>query len=115
MDAICLALYNNTPRFKQAATGNYYTRLADKTETLDVSKVYQLMRRNTGEAMVELNFIGSDDEEYLASWYINRGRKKATEPIHKVKWSLTNLKTQQSWNSYKSIDAEIILVVGLDF
>ena len=62
LDAICLALYNNTPRFRQATAGRYINRVGDQSADLDVTNVYQLMRRNTSEAWVELYFIGSYDE-----------------------------------------------------
>ena len=60
LDAICLALYNNTPRFRQATAGRYTNRIGDPTEDLDVNNVYQLMRRNNSEAGVALYFLGSD-------------------------------------------------------
>ena len=115
LDAICLALYNNTPRFRQATTGRYTNRIGDQTEDLDVNNVYQLMRRNTSEACVDLYFLGSDEEHYQATWYLNRARKKSTGAIQKVQWSLTHLKSQKVISGPKSVLPEIIRTVGLDF
>lgn len=115
LDAICLALYNNTPRFRQATPGNYINKIGDQIEDLDVNNVYQLMRRNTAEALVELYFAAEDDDRYMASWYINRARKKNTGAIQKIQWSLTNLKTQNVFSGPRTVLPEITRIVGLDF
>lgn len=115
LDAICLALYNNTPRFRQATSGRYINRVGNQTEDLDVNNVYQLMRRNTAEASVELYFMDDENNRYLAQWYIKRARLKNTGALQKVQWSLTDLKTHQTWNGPKSVLPEVHRVVGLDF
>ena len=115
LDAICLALYNNTPRFRQATSGSYINKVGDKTEGLDVNNVYQLMRRNTVEASVELYFQGVDETNYLATWYVYRARKSNQGAIQKVQWTLTNLDNQQTLSGPRSVQPEIISIIGLDF
>ena len=63
LDAICLALFANTPRlFNTEMQGD--TKDGDKTVTIKDPR--QLMRRNTGDAFVSLTFIGSNGVHYEA-------------------------------------------------
>ena len=56
LDAICLALYADTPRLEGTKMEGD-TKDGDKTLKIDDPR--QLMRRNTGEAFVSLTFIGT--------------------------------------------------------
>ena len=59
LDAICLALFNNTPRL---AKGTKVT-VKNGDDELTLRDPRRLMRRNTGEALVELLFEGNDGTE----------------------------------------------------
>lgn len=58
LDAICLALYADTPRLDGTKMQGD-TRDGEKTVKIDDPR--QLMRRNTGEAFVSLTFVGSNN------------------------------------------------------
>ncbi|WP_300729442.1 AAA family ATPase [uncultured Bacteroides sp.] len=83
LDAVCLALYNDTPRMDQSS-GEKYTdpnsQFISSGEGNQISDNRQLMRRNTVEAWVELSFVGSDEIPYLARWYVARTHKKVGNP-----------------------------------
>ena len=115
LDAICLALYNDTPRFRQATAGTYINYRESKEEELRVDNVYQLMRRNTIEASVDLYFTGIDENKYLATWSVVRAYRKLAGAIKKVEWSLKDLKTDKVLSNVKDVKSEIIRLVGLDF
>ena len=64
LDAICLALFANTPRLKGTQMeGN--TR--DEERDITIKDPRQLMRRSTGEASVTLTFTGSNGVHYKAA------------------------------------------------
>ena len=113
LDAICLALFADTPRFVGTQMqGN--TLDGEKPVTLD--NPIQLMRRNTGEAFVTLTFTGSNDVHYEATWSVARAYKKATGKLQGKTWTLKNLDTDHTiQRDDAGIKAEIRAAVGLDF
>ena len=116
LDAICLALFNNTPRL---AKGTKVT-VKNGDDELTLRDPRRLMRRNTGEALVELLFEGNDGKNYKAEWQVQRGKKKKVDnKINSINRSITNLATGESIQSAGVKDAElqakIAEVIGLDF
>lgn len=84
LDAICLALYANTPRMNNTGmSGKWQENDADE---MDITDTMQLMRKNTNEAYVRLSFLGSDGNEYEAEWSVERKKKNLNRT-----WSLKNL------------------------
>lgn len=78
LDAICLALYADTPRLNGTLMQGD-TKDGDKTVKIDDPR--QLMRRNTGEAFVTLTFIGSNGVHYEAN-VVGGTCKKETDRQH---------------------------------
>ena len=118
LDAICLALYNDTPRMQRSPKEKYTDvghTFSDKKEEINIDDVRQLMRRNTAEAWVELSFIGSNEIPYLARWYVAKARKKVDGNIQKVAWTLTNRKTGEELKKVKEVEDEIQRCIGLNF
>lgn len=113
LDAICLALYANTPRMnsqkKQEETIG--------SDTLHLTSPLQLLRKNTGEGYVSLLFEGNNGVQYKARWEVHRKGKKADGnfPNEPLKWTLENLNNNLIWNQVTPIRAEIKKAVGLDF
>ena len=69
LDAICLALYNETPRMDHAENEKYKDlsqTFSAKKEDVAINDSRQLMRRNTSEAWTELEFTGSNETPYTA-------------------------------------------------
>ncbi len=112
LDAICLALYNETPRMKST---NMQGETPDGKKSVKIDDPRQLMRRNTGEAWCKLSFIGNNDIAYEASWGARRARKKASGILQNKEWQLTNLNTGKMLITDREIKAEIKNAIGLDF
>lgn len=112
LDAICLALYANTPRL---ANTSMQGETQDGDKTMRLSDTRQMMRRNTAEASVSLTFTGSNGVRYEAIWSVARARKKVTGNIQGKSWSLTNLDRGHTLDKDNDIRAEIQAAVGLDF
>ena len=112
LDAICLALYANTPRLDNT---NMQGDTKDQDKDIKIKDPVQLMRRNTGEAHATLLFTGSNGVHYEATWSVARARNKVTGKIQAKKWQLRNLDTDFTYNKDKEIREEIARAIGLDF
>ncbi|WP_370793614.1 AAA family ATPase [Bacteroides stercorirosoris] len=118
LDAICLSLYNETPRMERAENEKYKDvgqSFSSKKEEVSINDSRQLMRRNTSEAWTELEFTGSNETPYTAKWYVARAHRKASGAIQDAKWTLENRKTGVQLIKKNEIKAEIQVAVGLTF
>lgn len=115
LDAICLALYNNTPRYNQSKNEKYFASQGEDAKSVSIKDVSQIMRRNTAEAMAELSFIGNDGNEYVATWSVQRARKKVAGAMQAVKRSLLSVADGKSYNTVTEVGMKIQELVGLDF
>ncbi len=118
LDAICLSLYNETPRMEHAENERYRDvgqAFSSKKEEVAINDSRQLMRRNTNEAWTELEFTGSNEIPYTAKWYVARAHRKASGAIQDTKWTLENRKTGIQLTKKNEIKAEIQVAVGLTF
>lgn len=114
LDAICLALYADTPRLDSTKMEGG-TKDGDNSIRIDDPR--QLMRRNTGEACVSLTFIGSNGIHYKATWAVARAFKKPTGNLQPKEWIWENLDDTKAKLLRKDaeIKAEIKTAIGLDF
>lgn len=118
LDAICLALYNETPRMDRAENEKYKDlaqTFSNKKEFVSINDSRQLMRRNTPEAWSEVDFIGSNGVPYTARWYVARAHKQVEGTIQSCKWTLENRKTHLQLTKNSEIKAEIQKAIGLTF
>ena len=64
IDAICLALFNNTARLRTAPA----SRLTFGAYTLTSRDTSNMLRHGTTDAKAELEFVGNDNNAYTALW-----------------------------------------------
>lgn len=112
LDAICLALYSNTPRLNNT---NMQGKTSVGEKTMEVDDERQLMRRNTTEAFAQLEFTGSNGVNYQAKWSVIRAYKKLTGNIKTRDWELTILDNNKVLTKKNEIEDEIQQALGLDF
>ena len=112
LDAICLALYADTPRLDST---NMQGNMTDQEKVVKVDDPRQLMRRNTGEAFVQLTFKGANGVSYEATWSVARSRNKPDGNLQAKKWTLKNMLRDITYNKDEEIRAEIRKAIGLDF
>ena len=112
LDAICLALYANTPRLDNT---NMQGKTKDQDKEIKLKDPVQLMRRNTAEAYTALLFTGSNGVHYEAIWSVARAHNKVTGKIQNKKWSLHNRDIDHTYTKEKEIQEEISRAIGLDF
>ncbi len=117
LDSISLALYNTTPRLHAAMN----TRVENNSDNLTLNDPRQLMRRDTGEASITLDFEGIDGMNYRAYWHVQRGKnKKAGQALDTVDWSLCcmsdgNRAVTGKGTKTQEVEAAIKKAVGLEF
>lgn len=118
LDAVCLALYNTTPRLKQAANERYQDEndsFSGQTEGVSIDDSRMLMRRDSVSAQVELWFTDAAGEALRAVWSVARARNKAGGKIQKVVWTLSLQDGTPLTNKSTETRAEIERRIGLTF
>jgi exonuclease SbcC len=115
LDALCLALYDATPRLiKGPRVGNYLPDVGD--ETLSVADRRTLMRRGTADAFAEVDFVGNDGQRYRARWSVRRSRNRAAGALQPSTMSLQQLPGLQALGGTKTeVLAEAERRIGLSF
>ena len=115
LDAICLALYNSTPRTNNTNKGIYLRNGKEAQQ----SNPQQMLREGTKEGSVELRFTGINGKRYLAHWEV---AIKRTGNFAPTVWTLENLtdhvvlKNQGTSKDTQYLDTEITeKAVGLGF
>ena len=91
LDAICLALYGRTPRYKNTKGGHFINQEAD-VRTNDVANI---MRYGAVSCSSEVEFIGHDHKHYKAIWEVKRAHGRPNGKMQKVQSSLYELKDGQ--------------------
>ena len=102
LDALCLALFDATPRLKDVSTG---VALKDVGEhSINQNHTANLLRRGCGEGYAEVDFVGTDQRSYRARWSLSRSRGKAQGKLQQVKMALFSLDSaSQPLNSINSM------------
>ena len=97
LDAICLALYGQTPRL---------TTISKSTN--------EIMTRQTGDCFAEVVF-STGKGRYRSHWSQRRARNNPDGALQQAKQELVNLTTQEIVNLKKGIAEKINELTGLDF
>jgi exonuclease SbcC len=89
LDALCLALYDATPRLLRARAGNQVPDVG--ADTVQAHDRRTLLRRGAAEGYAEVDFIGNDATAYRARWSVRRSYNKAAGALQGVNMSLHTL------------------------
>lgn len=117
LDAICLALYNTTPRI--AKSKKEILKVND--DELTEKDPRNILRQNTGYGYSKVYFKGNNDHEYCAEWSVARGKKQQVgNSLSRAIWKISDLSvgicvTGDKNETYKEVSAIINEAVGLDF
>lgn len=112
LDAICLALYKDSPRFASAPN----TRISLGENEIQNKDVSQILRENTLEGAAALEFTGNDGIAYTAVWRVWKpGRDLERKP--KTSWALSWFEDGREivLTKVSEITDRIYLAVGLTF
>lgn len=115
LDALCLALYDKTPRLNRDRANSVDLPDVGK-ETITPRDPRYLLRRGTGNGYAEVDFVGNDGVEYRTRWSVQRAHRKADRPLQDTKMELKTLADEQSIGGKKSeVLEEIRKRLGLEF
>lgn len=115
LDALCLALYGKTPRYLQAKEMGIEIHDVQGS-TMSQGDVRGILRDGTSEGFAEVDFIGTDGQNYRATWSVRRARNKADGSLQADTISLKNTSSNidlpgKKAETYKEIER----LVGLNF
>ncbi|SFF94128.1 exonuclease SbcC [Duganella sp. CF458] len=111
LDALCLALYDDTPRLHKAEG-----KTPDVGDPVSSQDPRTLLRRGAAEGWAEVDFVGNDGESYRARWNVWRARTKAAGALQPTTMALHKLPGLQPLGHKKTeVMAEIVQRVGLSF
>ena len=115
LDALCVALYDATPRLLRAGTRGI--ALPDvKGEVVTPYDTRNLLRRGAAEGYAEVEFVGNDGLCYRARWSVRRARARADGSLQNTTMSLLRLPEAQPVGGTKmEVKAEIARCIGLSF
>jgi exonuclease SbcC len=93
LDAMCLALFDRTPRFGNRG-GVVIGGLADDpTSGIKANDVRGILRHGASEGWAEVEFLGVDDRRLRARWEVRRARGKAEGRIQPTRLELLDAET----------------------
>lgn len=114
LDALCLALYAKTPRYRTAENG--IDIIDVKGNTIKQDDVRGILRDGTSSGYAEVDFVGIDGYHYATSWRVRRAHNKADGSLQNYEMNLKNITTGQSIPGKKTeLLVEIERLVGLNF
>ncbi|MBZ2208129.1 AAA family ATPase [Massilia soli] len=114
LDAMCLALYDMTPRLLKRKSGSVLPDVGD--DTVSVHDPRSLLRRGAADAFAEVDFVGNDSLRYRARWSVKRSRNKVAGPLQKSAMTLHQLpELAPLGKTNTEVLQEIVQRVGLSF
>jgi exonuclease SbcC len=116
LDAMCLALFDRTPRLGGRGGVPVGRPGEDEEDRLLSHDVRGVLRRGAAEGFAEVDFLGKDGKRYRAKWSVWRARNKAEGRFRPQELSLTDVATGQVFGRTKSEVLEAIEQrLGLSF
>ncbi len=113
LDAVCLALFNDTPRISKAERDNIRD-VKDTTVALGDSR--NILRRGTGSGYAEVDFVSLSGDKYRSRWSVRRAREKADGSMQAWNLELINLTTNEVQQGGKTeLINRIKELIGLTF
>ena len=114
LDALCLALYDKSPRF---ATSVESVNLADVGDNqINQSDGRNLLRRGTGDGYAEVDFLGIDGRRYRSRWSVRRTRNKISGSLQPQTLEVKELDTEKEFQgTKKELLIQLVELVGLTY
>ncbi|OKZ09098.1 AAA family ATPase [Bacteroides nordii] len=114
LDALCLALYDKTPRFAASGESLFLSDVGENQ--VNQSDVKNILRRGTGEGFAEVDFLGATGRRYRSRWSVRRARSKATGSLQPQSLQVTDLDKEEDLQGTKTeLLAQLVSLVGLTY
>lgn len=115
LDALCLALYAQTPRYDKSSDPNQSIQDVSGN-TITQSDPRKILRDGAAEGYAEVDFRGVDGNRHRAQWSVRRARNKAEGALQAYQVTCKNLDTQADIQGTKTeVLAAISRLIGLSF
>lgn len=116
LDALCLALYDETPRLAKAASRG--VSVPDgKNNALSPNDSRNILRRGCADGYAMVDFVGNDNLHYRAMWSAKRANGKSNGKLAASKMALFSLPDEApvGASTNKEIKLDIVQKIGLNF
>jgi exonuclease SbcC len=115
LDALCLALYEKTPRLTGVGRSGDIPDVGDNGIT--PSDVRTILRRGAAEGFAEVDFVGSDSVAYRSRWTVRRARSKADGKMQNSEVSLIRILDGQILGDHRKTETLRLIetCIGLSF
>ncbi|MBN8229280.1 AAA family ATPase [Corallococcus macrosporus] len=101
LDALCLALFDRTPRLGGPSKVLVGRADEDEEARLSAYDVRGMLRRGAGKGHAEVDFLGKDGRRYRARWNVWRARERAEGRFRPQELSLTDVVSGQVFGRTK--------------
>lgn len=114
LDALCLALFDDTPRTNRAGENVPIADVRDRTINQRDSR--NLLRRGTSDGYAEVDFVSLGGETFRSRWCVRRSRDKVDGSLQGTEFRLMNLSTGLEEPGRKTeLLARVVELIGLSF
>ena len=114
LDALCLALYDKTPRFSASVESLYMSDIGESR--VNQADVKNILRRGTGEGFAEVDFLGASGHCYRSRWSVRRTGSRANGSLRSQTIQVTDLTANQELQgTRKELLAQLVTLVGLTY
>lgn len=114
LDALCLALYDKTPRFSASVESLYMSDIGESR--VNQADVKNILRRGTGEGFAEVDFLGASGHCYRSRWSVRRTGSRANGALRSQTTQVTDLTANQELQgTRKELLAQLVTLVGLTY
>lgn len=114
LDALCLALYDKTPRFEATSEK---LRLQDVGESvIGQDDVRNILRRGTGSGYAEVEFVAVDELRYRSRWSVRRAHNSPTGSLQSQVIEVYNIDHDSDLQGTKTeLLAQLERLLGLSY
>ncbi|GHV63757.1 nuclease SbcCD subunit C [Bacteroidia bacterium] len=114
LDALCLPLFDDTPRMSQAKENINVPDVQDKTINQKDCRI--VLRRGAAEGFAEVDFESLGGEKFRSTWSVKRARGKADGALQNTEIRLINRSCGEEVQGRKTeLLAKITELIGLTF
>ncbi len=115
LDALCLALYEQTPRLSSVAGSGKINDVRDKSIAPD--DVRTILRRGCGDGYAEVDFLGNNTVAYRSRWSVARARGKTDGNLQQTRITLERISDGQQLGDHRKTETLALIqsFVGLTF
>ncbi|MCL2327461.1 MAG: AAA family ATPase [Bacteroidetes bacterium] len=114
LDALCLALYGQTPR----TTGNETVQITDAGKAISQNDARNILRRGCGVGYAEVEFEAVDNQCYRARYSIRRARQNPNAALQNYELQVIRLHSSEEEalsGTNSELQKQIVQLTGLTF